>query len=148
MGKIEPMKFKKYIGRESNFQQSAMELLDVLGKVALHVPNESKGTKAWHIKRKKQGLKKGFLDVLVLEAKKGYHGLVIELKTDGKYPTKEQYEWMDKLNAQGYYACWTDSFDEFMFIVTSYFSLERELTRDMFRCGRKNKKDASLQKVT
>jgi len=58
-------------------------------------------------KAKRAGLKSGFPDISLPVARGIYHGLFIELKKRGKtYPTKKQYEIMDKLNAQGYRAIW------------------------------------------
>ena len=50
------------------------------------------------------GYVKGFPDLQITEARKGYHGLFIELKTKTGRPTKHQKEWIDDLNKRGYLA--------------------------------------------
>ncbi len=52
----------------------------------------------------KTGYVKGFPDLQITEARKGYHGLFIELKTKNGRMTKHQKEWIDDLNKRGYYA--------------------------------------------
>lgn len=56
------------------------------------------------IKMKAEGVKKGVPDLFLPLAKKGYHGLFIELKTETGRASKEQKEWIEKLNANGYLA--------------------------------------------
>lgn len=52
----------------------------------------------------KTGYVKGFPDLQITEARKGYHGLFIELKTKTGRITKYQQEWIDDLNERGYKA--------------------------------------------
>jgi len=53
-------------------------------------------------KLKESGAKKGVLDICLPVARHGYHGLYLELKVKGRYPSKEQKWWIEKLREQGY----------------------------------------------
>ena len=57
---------------------------------------------------KAEGMKRGVPDLLFFVARKGYHGLVIEMKVNTNKPTEEQVSWLDKMHEQGYLAvaCW------------------------------------------
>lgn len=56
-------------------------------------------------KMKKEGLRKGIPDLFIPVAKNGYHGLFIEMKrVKGSTTSKEQKEWIEKLNNNGYKA--------------------------------------------
>ena len=71
----------------------------------VHIPNEGKRSATYGAKLKRTGLRKGFPDLFIPAARKGYHGLFIELKRDrNSLPTNEQLAWIGKLNACGYYA--------------------------------------------
>jgi hypothetical protein len=56
------------------------------------------------VKAKRAGMKRGFPDISLPIARGQYHGLFIELKKPGEYPTAEQKEWCRALRGQGYYA--------------------------------------------
>ena len=68
------------------------------------VPNGGLRDLGTAIKMKAEGVKKGVPDLFLPLAKKGYHGLFIELKTETGKASKEQKEWIEKLNANGYLA--------------------------------------------
>ena len=53
---------------------------------------------------KAQGVKPGVPDLCLPVARGGYFGMYIELKKIGGKPTKEQKEWIELLDLQGYYA--------------------------------------------
>lgn len=56
------------------------------------------------IKMKAEGVKKGVPDMFLPLANGTYYGLFIELKTESGRASKEQTEWIEKLNANGYRA--------------------------------------------
>ena len=63
-------------------------------------------------KARKTGYVKGFPDLQITEARKGFFGLFLELKKDKKgYPTPEQKEWIQALNDRGYNAQVTKGLD-------------------------------------
>ena len=69
---------------------------------------------------KAQGMKAGVPDVCILEPKKGYHGLFIELKVKGNRPTDKQLEWIKRLSERGYATavCW--SADDAIKVIEEY----------------------------
>ncbi len=54
------------------------------------------------------GVRAGVPDLCCPVARRGYHGLYIELKAGKNKPTPAQEEWLDRLNSSGYLAkvCW------------------------------------------
>lgn len=67
-----------------------------------HITNEGKRSRIAGARLKKQGLKKGMLDLCLPCARCGCHALYIEMKRvkDGR-PSKQQLEWIDRLTRQG-----------------------------------------------
>lgn len=57
---------------------------------------------------KAEGLNPGVPDMWLPVARKGYHGLVIEMKAGANKPSDKQADWLDALTEQGYLAlaCW------------------------------------------
>ena len=87
------------------------------------------------VKAKATGYVKGFPDLQIcVPMQKGwggdaiegggvYHGLFLEIKKDKKsYPTKEQKEWIEYLNEQGYCARVTKGLDETIDVIDNYFN--------------------------
>lgn len=71
----------------------------------LHIPNEGKRSKRNGAELKRMGLSKGVPDLFLAYPNNKYHGLWIELKADAtKRVSKEQKEWINKLNKYGYKA--------------------------------------------
>lgn len=56
------------------------------------------------IKAKRTGYSRGFPDLQITEARGGYFGLFIELKTIKGRATDVQRDWINDLNDRGYYA--------------------------------------------
>lgn len=72
-------------------------------------------------KARKTGYVKGFPDLQITEAKKGYFGLFLELKKDKKaYPTPEQKVWLKDLNERGYLALVTKGLDATIEAIDDY----------------------------
>lgn len=112
-----------YIGKESKFQETVAGILDRMGVLWFHPPNGGTRIKREAIALKRQGTKAGVSDVIILEPRGGYHGLIIELKTKTNKPTAQQYEFMNKAHQKGYKVAWTNSLDGFMKIVEDYFKM-------------------------
>ena len=67
------------------------------------IPNGSYKSRAAASSFKKEGLRAGVPDLMLPVAMKGYHGLFIEMKRlKGSVTSKEQKDWHEYLNAQGY----------------------------------------------
>ena len=82
------------------------------------------------VKAKATGYVKGFPDLQICVPMErgdieggGYHGLFLEIKKDKKgYATKEQKEWIEYLNSQGYCARVTKGVDETIQVIDDYFN--------------------------
>ena len=67
------------------------------------VPNGGLRSKATAGRLKAEGVKAGVPDIALDIARKGYHGLRIELKIPPNTPSIEQIDWSHELTQQGYY---------------------------------------------
>lgn len=86
------------------------------------------------VKTSKLRSSKSIPDLLIFEARKGYHGLFIELKRpgvkffkkDGITPATEhfaeQWEMVKRLNTKGYLSAVADSYEKTVAIIDSYMS--------------------------
>tara|TARA_Y100000004_G_C8925506_1_gene417454 strand:+ start:266 stop:610 length:345 start_codon:yes stop_codon:yes gene_type:complete len=68
------------------------------------------------------GYVKGFPDLFIYEAKNGFHGLAIEIKTIKGRATKEQKEWIDDLNDRGYKAKICKGLPEILDVIDKYLN--------------------------
>jgi hypothetical protein len=88
------------------------------------IPNGGLRNKVVAAKLKAEGVLSGVPDLHIPVAKKGYHGLFIEMKKDAKTEVKKggtQDIVMESLREAGYMCAVAHSFDEFREIVNDYF---------------------------
>ena len=71
-------------------------------------------------KMKATGYQSGFPDLFIYEARKGYHGLAIELKVKGNYASPKQKRVLAILNEKGYRAEVCTDFDQVSQILSEY----------------------------
>ncbi len=72
-------------------------------RMLYHIPNEGKRSRKTGARMRAEGLKKGVPDLCLPVARKGKHGLYIELKrSKGGKLSEAQSEWLDRLMAEGY----------------------------------------------
>lgn len=71
---------------------------------------------------KRCGYVKGMPDLFIYEPKESYHGMAIELKTDKGRATKEQKEWIKRLNDRGYYAVVSKGFENIIEEINTYLT--------------------------
>lgn len=71
---------------------------------------------------KAEGLRKGTPDMFLAVARKGKHGLWIELKAEKGRLSDSQFEMLNILTAQDFKAVQTTGFDETLNILTNYLS--------------------------
>lgn len=85
-----------------------------------HIPNGGKRSKTEATRLKCEGVKKGVPDLCLPVPRRNYHGLYIEMKYGKGRTSKEQKEWIQKLNGQGYKAVVCNGFDEAKEIIEKY----------------------------
>lgn len=136
-------RFDRLVPTESEEQQSLFRYCSVemsrypeLDMLA-HIPNEGKRTKTTGARLKREGLRRGYPDI-VLDVPRGeYHGLKIELKRrKGSKITPDQKKWIIKLNKQGYAAAfcygWEQAWDFIHAYLTRHKSLKSEKIVDEY----------------
>ncbi len=87
---------------EKEFQESVAELLDTLGLVWTHCPNEGRRSVQHAVMLKRAGLKPGVPDVLIFNSLYGYpwRGLAIELKVGRNKQQPSQLLWQRRLETE------------------------------------------------
>ena len=94
-------------------------------EMLMHTVNEGKRTPRMGAELKRMGMKRGFPDISLLVPNKKYHGLFIELKADKtKRLTKEQKEWLEKLNKYGYKAVRCNGSEEAIQVIKDYIGVK------------------------
>lgn len=86
------------------------------------VPNGGYRHYATAVKLNDEGVTAGVPDLFSPEPRKGFHGLYIEMKVKGNYPTDAQKEMISKLTARGYYVGVCYTLEEFVTLVKNYFN--------------------------
>lgn len=94
-------------------------------KYMFHVPNGMKSKPREVAKYKKAGLKPGCPDIWLPVPRRGYGGLVIELKLPGEKPRQNQTEWLDFLGEQNFFATSCVGADETIDVIIWYLQGER-----------------------
>lgn len=89
------------------------------------VPNGGYRTPATAAKIKAEGALPGVSDLILLIARGGYHGLLIELKTDKGRQSEAQREWQRLIEADGYKYVVVRSMEEFIKVVEAYLNETR-----------------------
>lgn len=74
------------------------------------------------IKMKATGYVKGVPDLQIFESVGNYHGLLIEIKDIKGVVSKEQKEWIKKLNERGYYATYSKGYEATIKVIDDYFA--------------------------
>ena len=91
-----------------------------------HIPNEGKRTKTTGGRLKKEGLRKGYPDIVLNVSRQEYHGLFLELKRKrGSKITKEQKEWIIKLNRQGNAAAFCYGWEQAWEFIYAYLTCDK-----------------------
>lgn len=90
-----------------------------------HIPNEGKRSLATGSKLKAEGLKAGFPDIGLPVAKRGYHGLYIEMKSQKGRMSPEQKEWQKRLTKYGNLSIVCYGFEEARDAILWYLEPEK-----------------------
>lgn len=94
-------------------------------ELIFHIVNEGKRSKMMGLELQKMGMKKGIPDICLPVSNGKYHGLWIELKVDKtKRLSKEQKEWLEKLNKNGYKAVRCDGAEEAIEVIKKYLNIK------------------------
>ena len=72
-------------------------------KLLYHIPNGGSRDIREAANLKRQGIKKGVPDLHLPVARRGYHGLYIEMKIDTGTTSADQDWWLYELREQGYF---------------------------------------------
>lgn len=99
-------------------------------KLFFAVPNGGKrptrnGFSPEAVRLKRSGVRAGVSDYILLSARGGFHGLVLELKAGKNKPTKEQQAFLESAAAAGYKAAWCSGWDTAREIILAYLNLEK-----------------------
>jgi hypothetical protein len=112
---------------ENQIQIAAVEYCWHVHRVtAVHSPNElmrflNDGQKIFMAR---MGVRTGFSDLVIFEARGCYHGLVIEIKTNPKSKiSDEQKYWILYLNQRGYYAKICIGLDDTLDTIEEYLQM-------------------------
>ena len=116
----EGAKFKKYVGREDDFQKKVALYLDYSGLNWFHTPNGGSRNAIEAAKFKRMGVKAGIPDILIINPKQGFNGLAIELKVGANTVTASQIEWLERLNKSGWLCFVSWSLDEVLSLIDWY----------------------------
>lgn len=86
------------------------------------VPNGGYRTPTTAAKIKAEGALPGVSDLILLIARGGYHGLLIEMKTEKGRQSETQKEWQILIEADGYKYVVVRSIEEFIKVVCDYLN--------------------------
>ena len=108
---------------EAYEQAAVVDYLDVKGIPVFHIPNGGSRNKKEAKNLKRQGVKAGVPDLCIPVARRGYHGLFIEMKYGKNKLTEKQAEWLTLLNDNGYKAVCCYGFDDAMKAIDWYLGV-------------------------
>ena len=118
--------FKKYVGKEDDFQKSVAKYLDNIQATWFHCPNGGSRNAIEASKLKAMGTKPGVPDCLILDQLKGFSGLAIELKVGSNKPSEQQLSFLDKLVAQNGLVIVSWSLDEVITVLDWYYNINQK----------------------
>lgn len=115
-------KVKAPIPTEAQDQVKVIVYAKKRGLLCYAVPNGGKRSYLEAVRLKQQGVSPGVPDMCFPMARKGYHGLYIELKRQsGGVVSDEQFWWCQALTKEGYKVMIAHGFDEAVRAIEDYF---------------------------
>lgn len=93
-----------------------------IGHLLFAVPNGGRRDKVSGAKLKAEGVVAGVSDLILLVARHGYHGLLIEMKTPKGSQSQAQRQWQKLVEKQGYRYVVIRSIEEFIQVVNEYLT--------------------------
>jgi hypothetical protein len=129
--KLQP-KYAAYEGTEDLFQITIARYLNMINALWFHPANERKTRIATDSKGRRfspegkklsmKGVMKGVPDIIILNSRKGYNGMAIELKAKRNKPSPEQIEFLTKMKDAGWFVYVSNSLDEVIDLIDWYFN--------------------------
>lgn len=119
---------------EDDLQISCFEWIELMRLAhpilewVIHVPNGGKRPRGAAGKLKAMGVKPGVLDVLLPLPYNGWSGLAIEMKVGKNTTTEQQDDWLQVMEASGYYTAVCYTLEEFMGHVKRFLGSTSALT--------------------
>lgn len=89
-----------------------------------HIPNEGKRSKYTGGRMRAEGMKAGVPDIFLPVPSGQYHGLFIEMKSEGGRPSREQTMWLNSLERQGYRVGVCKGFEQAAALIMDYLKIK------------------------
>lgn len=105
---------------EISEQEVVVEYCDLRDIPIVHIPNEGKRSKSYGAQMKRAGLRKGFPDLFLPLARRGFHGFFIEMKADRGKVSPNQITWLKTLKGEGYATAVCYGADEAIKLINKY----------------------------
>ena len=90
-----------------------------------HIPNGGLRAKVTAVRLKAEGVKPGVPDLFLPVARKGYHGLYIEMKAIKGKLSMNQLTWIEALKKQGYHVMTCYGFNEAANVISDYMGIKK-----------------------
>ncbi len=113
--------FKRYKGREDDFQKAVANYLDINKAFWFHCPNGGSRNVIEATKLKAMGVKSGVPDVLIFDQRHDFSGLAIELKVGYNKPSDQQFAIFDELVQRNWMVVVSWSLDEVITLIDWYY---------------------------
>lgn len=107
---------------EATEQQAVVEYCFYNRITIFAIPNGGSRNKLEAANLKRQGVKAGVPDLFVPVARRGFHGLFIEMKYGKNKTTPAQDDWLNTLNREGYLAKVCYGYAEAVELLKYYFA--------------------------
>lgn len=96
---------------------------EAIGEDLFAIPNGARTSMSVAKRLKAEGLRSGVPDLMLAIPVAQYHGLFIEMKARGKYPSPEQRARIERLQRRGYKAVCCQGFDAARVEIERYLGL-------------------------
>lgn len=119
---------KSGVMSEESIHKAIIKFVDMHPKIeeftVIHSPNEGKRTNRYGRTLKEMGMRPGVADLQILEARHGYIGAFIEVKTKIGKVSPKQKEFLEFAERKGYFTKVTWTLDEAIEVIRWYLCLD------------------------
>lgn len=112
---------KKWKGSEDNFHKRVAFLLDIIQANWFHCPNGGYRHPAEAKKFELMGVKSGIPDVLIVDHRKGFVGVALELKAGKNTTSDNQEKWLKIFANRGWLCIVSWSIEEVIDLLNWYY---------------------------